>query len=295
MAKRFEREKETSSLRLALAITTTFLLVEFLGGLWTNSLALLADAGHMLTDAGALALSLFAVRFAHRPATPEKTYGYFRVEILAALVNGALLLLIAFFIFYEAYQRLREPEVIKGLQMLAIASLGLAANLLCAWILYESHRHNLNVKGAFLHVVGDVLGSIGAMVAGVAMIIWGAYWADPAVSVLVAILILVSSWRLVKDSVLVLLEGTPTHVNWMLMKQELCEVSGVVSVHDLHVWTLTSGVHAMTCHAVVKGEKDRHQILEELSAVSRKRFKIHHTTIQVEEEDICKEENSFCH
>ncbi|MCH8819853.1 MAG: cation transporter [Acidobacteria bacterium] len=288
------RQQGTRSLRIALAITVTFMLVEFAGGLWTNSLALLADAGHMLTDAAALALSLFAVWFIRRPATAEKTYGYFRVEILAALINGTALLVIAFFIFWESYARFQEPEAIRSVEMFVIATIGLGANLFSAWILHRSHQESLNLRGAFLHIMGDVLGSIGAMMAGVAIIFWGIYWADPAVSVLVSFLILVSAWRLVRDSVGILLEGTPAHVNLSVMKEEFCKVTGVSSVHDLHVWTLTSGVYAMTCHAVVD-EEGGHSVLEQLISVSRDRFDIHHTTIQIEHQDPCPNDTTFCH
>ena len=248
----------------------------------------------MLTDATALALSLFAIWFTRRPATPEKTYGYFRVEILAALVNGAGLVLLAFFIIYEAFERFFEPEEVKGLQMLMVASLGFAANLVCAWVLRGSHQDNLNIRGAFLHVIGDALGSLGTIGAGLLILFWEAFWADPLVSVLVSILILWSAWKLVRDSLLVLLEGTPSHVNLLAMKEQLCEVEGVESVHDLHVWTLTSGVHAMTCHAVVGGENDRHRVLQSLSAISREHFHVHHTTIQIEEEDLRDSETKFC-
>ncbi len=290
-----ERRQGTRSLRIALCITVTFMLVELVGGWWTNSLALLADAGHMLTDAAALGLSLFAIWFMRRPATPEKTYGYFRVEILAALINGTALLVIAFFILWESYHRFREPEAILSVQMLVIATIGLGANLFSAWILHSCHHESLNLRGAFLHILGDVLGSIGAMIAAGAIILWGVYWADPVVSALVSLLILVSAWRLVRDSVEVLLEGTPAHVNLSLMKQELCKVTGVDSVHDLHVWTLTSGVHAMTCHAVVQEEGSDRGALEQLIAISREQFDIHHTTIQIERQDPCPNDTTFCH
>ena len=288
------RDKGTRRLLIALTITSVFMVVEFLGGLWTNSLALLADAGHMLTDAGALGLGLFAAWFSHRPATPEKTYGYYRVEILAALINGAALFIIAFFILHDAYWRFLDPEAVKSVEMLMIASLGLAANLVCGFILYGSYEQSLNVKGAFLHVLGDILGSLAAVTAALAMIFWQAFWADPLMSVLVSLLILFSAWRLVKDSVFVLLEGTPSHINVALMRQELCKVPGVESVHDLHVWTLTSGLHAMTCHAVVAGSGSRSEILERLSNIPREQFNVDHTTIQIEEEDICKEKSKFC-
>ena len=289
------RREGSRALGKALIITVVFMLVEFFGGLWTNSLALLADAGHMLTDAAALALSLFAIWFIRRPATPEKTYGYFRVEILAALLNGAGLLAIAVFILFESYERLIEPAQIKSKEMLIIALLGLGANLISASILHGSHKDSLNLQGAFLHVMGDVLGSVGAIGASLAILFWGFYWADPVMSVLVSLLIFFSAWRLVRDSVLILLEGTPSHVNLATMKAELAQVPGVQSVHDLHVWTLTSGVHAMTCHAVVEQEDSRNRILGELAAVSRNRFQIDHTTIQLEKDAPCPNGTSFCH
>ena len=290
-----DRAAATRSLRFALAVTSIFMLAEFAGALWTNSLALLADATHMLTDASALALSLFAIWFTRRPATPEKTYGYFRVEILAALVNGAGLVVIAFFIIYETFGRFFRPEPVKGLQMLMVAGLGLAANLVCIWVLRGSQKQSLNIRGAFLHVIGDALGSLGTIGAGVLILFWQALWADALVSLLVSMLVLWSAWQLVRDSLLVLLEGTPSHVNLAVMEKQLCRVEGVESVHDLHVWTLTSGVHAMTCHAVVKGENSRHQILQNLSNISRERFNVHHTTIQIEEKDLRDTETTFCH
>ena len=289
------RRKGTRALQTAMAITVVFMAVEFLGGLWTNSLALLADASHMLTDAAALGLSLFAVWLIRRPADSEKTYGYFRAEILAALINGATLLVIALFICWEAYERFLQPEGVKSLEMLCIAFLGLLANLVSARILYGSREESLNLQGAFLHVMGDLLGSVGAIVASLAIIFWQAFWADPAVSLLVSLLILFSAWKLVRDSVRVLLEGKPSHVNLSAMELELCKVTGVKSVHDLHVWTLTSGMHAMTCHAVVEGENRRHEVLEQLVQISREQFDIRHTTIQLEGEDPCPSETTYCH
>lgn len=289
------RRRGRRALKLALMVTGTFMVVEFVGGLWTNSLALMADAGHMATDVGALGLSLFAAWIVRRPATAEKTYGYFRAEILAALVNASTLLLIAGLILYHAYERLVTPVQVRSLEMLVIASMGLCANLVTAWILHGSQKHSLNVRGAFIHVLGDLMGSVGAITAGVIMLVWQAYWADPVASIVVCLFIVFNAWRLMRDSVAVLLEGTPAHVNVAAMKEALSRVPGVESVHDLHVWTLTSGVHAMTCHAVVAGSNNRHEILENLRAISRHRFQIHHTTIQLEEENLCRHEEQFCH
>ncbi len=289
-----DRKQETKALKLALLVTTVFMLAEFLGGLWTNSLALLADAGHMLTDAAALGLSLFAAWFMQKPATPENTYGFFRVEILAALLNGSVLLIIAAAILYESYDRFFHPVEIRSAEMLGIATLGLFANLFCAHLLHRGSADNLNVRGAFLHVLGDILGSVAAILAALAILLWGAYWADPIVSALVSVLICFSAGRLVRDSVRILLEGAPSHVNVQAMKQALIQVPGVESVHDLHVWTLTSGMHAMTCHAVI--ERDyRPEILEQMSQVSRQQFNVNHTTIQIEEENMCEQNGSVCH
>ncbi len=294
MEQRLNRENGTRALKIALVITAVFMIVEFAGGLWTNSLALTADAGHMLTDVAALGLSLFAAWFIRRPATPERTYGYFRVEILAALLNGVFLVGIAALVFYESYARFLKPQSIKTAQMVLIGVLGLIANLASAWVLHGSHTHNLNIRGAFLHVLGDILGSIAVICAGIAIFVWGFFWADPAVSALVSVLILFSAWKLVRESILILLEGTPAHVNLGAMAKELCEVPGVSSVHDLHVWTLTSGVHVMTCHAVLVPGENTNQILEQLNRVSRDRFKVDHTTIQIEDPDICRGTNHMC-
>jgi cobalt-zinc-cadmium efflux system protein len=288
------REGNGQALKRALAITAVFTIIEFVGGLWTNSLALMADSGHMLTDVAALALSLFAVWFAQRPATPQQTYGYFRVEILAALVNGASLIAIAVFVFYESYRRFLSPETIKTKEMLLIGSAGLVANLATASILRDNHQDSLNVRAAFLHVLGDVLGSVAVILAGGAMWLWGALWADPLVSALVSLLILISAWKLVRDSVLILLEGTPAHVNLEAMREELSAIPGVESVHDLHVWTLTSGFYVMTCHAVVSGDGSRDEILTRLGCVSRDRFGVHHTTIQIEDTHLCKGNHHAC-
>jgi len=288
------RQEHARALKGAFAITATFMLAEFIGGIWTNSLALMADAGHMLTDAAALALSLFAIRFSQRPATSRKTYGYFRVEILAALANGSALFLISGVILYESYHRFLTPEVVRSREMLWIAVAGLIANLVCIRILHADHKHNLNIRGAFLHVIGDLLGSVAAILAALAMIWWQVYWPDPVVSVLVSLLICFSAWRLMRESVEILLEGAPAHVSVTAMRRELCLLPGVESVHDLHVWTLTSGLHAMTCHAVIDTENTQ-ELLHQMNAVSRNRFNVSHTTIQLETEDICSSGSHNCH
>lgn len=260
------------------------MIAEFLGALYTNSLALLADSGHMLTDVAALTLSLAAAWFTTRRATPQKTFGFYRVEILAALLNGVLLVLIALYIFYAAYQRLLDPPEVEAGWMLVVACVGLLANVLSAFLLFGEHRHSLNVRGALFHVVSDAIGSAGAIVASIVILLTGYYAADPAISVLVGLLILSSSWVLIRDAVDILLEGTPSHVNIVSLQGELCGISGVESVHDLHVWTLTSGILAMSCHVVIpKDELNRNNVLADIKGLARERFHIDHTTVQIEE------------
>jgi cobalt-zinc-cadmium efflux system protein len=283
------------SLKTALIITSIFLVAEFLGALYTNSLALLADSGHMLTDVAALSLSFFAMRFATRRATPRKTYGFYRVEILAALLNGVFLVLVALYIFYEAYYRFMNPPEVKAGWMLVVAIIGLLANLASAWVLFGKHHHSLNVRGAFFHVMTDAIGSVGAIIASIAIIVSGFVMADPLISIFVAVLILFSSWILIRDAVDILLEGTPAHINIVSLREQLGCVDGVASVHDLHVWTLTSGVLAMSCH-VVAGEpnSNRTVLLNRVNDVAREQFHIDHTTIQIEERSIPEEVIDSC-
>ncbi len=279
------RRESRRSLILAVALTSGWFIVEFAAGFYTNSLALIADALHMLTDIAALSLSAFAMKIAERPATPQKTYGYLRAEILAALINGVFLVLIAAYVAYEAYQRLYAPPVVMGRLMLLVAATGLGVNLLTMTLLYRSRHHCLNVRGAFLHVLGDTMGSVGAILAGVAMVVWEWYPADPIISLLVAALILYSSWQLVRESVDVLLEGTPRHLDVSRILADLGGVDGVRSVHDLHVWSITSGMEAMSCHVVLRAGSDSSDILSRLSQVMREKHGIAHTTIQIEAED----------
>lgn len=271
-------------LLIALLITATFLVAEVIGGLLTNSLALLADAGHMATDVAALALSLFAIWLARRPATPERSFGFYRAEILAALVNAATLVAISVYIFWEAYQRLGEPPAVKSGLMLAVAIAGLGANAASAWILMRGggHEENLNTRGAYLHVVGDMLGSVGAIVAALIMLATGWYLADPILSAGIGGLILWSSWKLLRESVDVLLEATPKGIDTTEVAGAIGQVAGIAGVHDLHVWTVTSGLNAMSGHVEVTGRRDWHDLLVELTALLRDRFGIAHVTLQPE-------------
>src|SRR6516165_3836446 len=286
------------SLKAALIISAGFMVAEFIGALYTNSLALLADSGHMLTDVAALSLSLFAIRFATRRATPRMTYGFYRVEILAALVNGVFLVLVSIYIFFEAFTRFKNPETVKADWMLVVAVIGLLANASSAWLLFGKHHENLNIRGAFFHVLTDAIGSMGAILASIAILVGGYVLADPLISIVVAVLILWSSWIVIRDAVDILLEGTPAHINIMSLREELGRVDGVGSVHDLHVWTLTSGVLAMSCHIVAENDSyNRTDLLSRVNGVARERFHIDHSTIQIEESNIPPElvESCNCH
>ena len=274
-------------MRWALGLTFLFLVAEVVGGFLANSLALLADAGHMLTDVAALALSLFVAWFSRQPAAPEKTYGYLRWEILAALLNGATLLVVSGFIIVEAFGRLRAPEAVGTSLMLVVAVGGLLVNALCAWILQPLHQHSLNARGAYLHVLGDLLGSVGTVVAGLLIRVTGWQAADPIASIIVTLLVVRSSWRLVRESVDVLLESTPSHISLGAVRQKLAGVDGVSGVHDLHVWTVTSGMVAMSAHAIVPREVDHQRVLRDAMRAMHD-FGIHHCTVQIECEPMCE-------
>lgn len=275
-------------LRLALVLTATFLVAEVVGGLITNSLALLADAGHMLTDVGALALSLFVAWFSRQPASPAKTYGYLRWEVLAALINGAALLAISVAIMWEAVARLRAPEPVATGLMLVVALGGLAVNAASAWVLHPAHSHSLNARGAYLHVIGDLLGSLGTVIAALVLRYTGWLAADPVASIVVMLLVMRSAWRLVRESVDVLLEATPAHISLGAVRSQLESIPGIEGVHDLHVWTVSSGMVAMSAHAVVQ-DPDQHQHVLERSILAMQRFGIAHVTMQLERQAICRD------
>lgn len=267
---------------IVLVITSTFMVVEFIGGWLANSLALMADAGHMLNDVAALALTYFALWFSRRPATPAKSFGYLRMEILAALINGATLIFIAGLIFWHAWERFRQPPAVEGTLMLLVASGGLIVNVIAAFLLHSSSSHNLNMRGAYLHVLGDLLGSVGAISAALIILFTGWYVADPLISVFVALLILVGAWRLVRESVDILLEATPKHIDLAAVHRAIRELDGVDEVHDLHVWTLTSGFLAMSGHAVIRDPGRYKEILGQIHELMHDRFDISHVTVQVE-------------
>jgi cobalt-zinc-cadmium efflux system protein len=256
--------------------------VEVAGGLLAGSLALLADAAHMATDAAALVLALVALRLAGRSPTAAKTFGHRRAEILAALANGVVLGAVSVQVVIEAVGRIGNPAAVQGGLMLGVAAAGLAANLAAALVLARGRTHGLNMRGAFLHVVGDAAGSVGAIAAAGAILAFGWTWADPAVAIAIAALILVSAWRLVRESLDVLMEGTPRHVELDDYVAAIRAVPGVLDVHDLHVWTLTSGYHAASAHVDVRADTDAHGVLHQLADLSERRFGIAHTTFQLE-------------
>jgi len=283
---RRSRLSSQRALGVVLGITVSFFVAEVVGGVLTNSLALLADAGHMLSDVLALGMSMFAIWLAMRPATATRTFGFHRVEILAALANGITLVLIALYIFWEAAHRLQEPPDVRSLPMLVVATAGLGANLASGAILYGHRRDSLNVRAAFLHVLGDALGSVGAISAGAIMLTTGWFLADPIISVVIGGLILVSSWRPLRESLAVLLEAAPPHLDVGQLERALTAVPGVEGVHDLHVWTVTSGFVALSCHCELDGQRDSDQVLLDLFSLIHERFGIQHVTIQPETRDL---------
>jgi cobalt-zinc-cadmium efflux system protein len=276
-------------------LVVAYTIAEILGGLWSGSLALLADAGHMVSDAAALGLTLFALHFARRAPTPERTYGYYRVEILAALANGATLVAIALLIVVEAYHRFRNPPVVEGPLMLAIAAGGLVVNGAGLWLLGGSHAHDLNVRGAWLHVLTDALGSVQALAAGMLIWLYGWYWVDPLASILIALLVIYSSWTLIAQSVAVLMEGTPSHIKVDDVRVALQGLTHVVEVHDLHVWSITSGFVALSAHLVVASESIDESVLRSSEQLLSSRFGIRHTTIQIDRTVNCNQANHDVH
>jgi len=283
------RATQRRRLAFVLVIAAGYMVAEIVGGLYTGSLALLADAGHMGTDVAALALSLFAIWLAQRPASVEQTFGYHRVEILAALANGVALIAVALFIVFEAIERLGAPGEILGLPMLVVAFGGLIVNLLGLYLLHGNHDDNLNMRGAWLHVLSDAMGSVGAITAGALVWGFGWYWADPIASILIAALVVHASWLLLKETVGVLMEAAPPGVDVDEIRQALEETEAVASVHDLHVWTITSGLVSLSCHVCKSEELSSREILTALQELLKRRFSIEHVTIQIEPEDF--EEN----
>ena len=273
------------ALTISFIITTAYMIIEAVGGFLTNSLALLSDAGHMLSDAVSLGVGVAAFKMGEKAADPGKTYGYKRFEILASLFNGATLVLISLYIFYEAYHRFASPPEVASVGMLSIAVVGLIVNLVVAWILMRGDtKENLNLRAAFLHVLGDMLGSVGAIIAALLIMFFNWGWADPLASVIVAVLVLVSGWRVTKDAIHVLMEGTPKNVNIEEVIETIEKVPGVQHIHDLHVWSITSDQHALSCHAVVNDNftiKESQALQEKIQEKLNEKG-IGHVTIQME-------------
>lgn len=273
-------------LAVALALAASYMVAEIAGGLWTGSLALLADAGHMLSDVAALTLALFAAWVAARPADDRWTYGRARAEILAALAQGVGLGVVALLVSIEAIERIGAPRPVMGGGMLVIATGGLVVNVAALFVLGEGRAQSLNVRGAWLHVLSDTLGSIGAMAAGVLVWQLGWLWADPAASLAIAVLVLLSAWHLIREAVDVLMEAAPRHVDVDAVRRGLSALAGVRGVHDLHVWTLGHGQVALSCHLVVPGADHAETLLTEAYALLGGEYGIDHATIQIEPESL---------
>ena len=277
-----DRSANKRALKLTLGLTSAFTVAEVAGGVLTGSLALLADAGHMLSDDFSLGLALFAIWLAERPPTPRRSFGYQRAEVLAALANGVSLVLISLWIFYEAYHRLQDPPEVLGGPMLAVALLGLAVNVAGAYILAGGRGESLNVSAAFRHVLADLAGSVGVIVAALIVIATGWREADPLIGALIGVLVLGSSWGVLRDSLRILLEQAPPGVEPREIGEAMAAAPGVVDVHDLHVWTVTSGFPALAAHVLVTEEADCHERRRALEAMIAERFQIGHTTLQVD-------------
>lgn len=279
-----QRADDRRRLRLAVVITAGILLAELLGGWWSGSLALLADAGHMFSDLGALAISWFALWFSERPAPSSKSFGYYRMEILCALANGLLLVVLALVVFAAGWSRLQSPPEVRTTAMIWVAVLGLSANLVAVAVLRPSARHSLNVRSALAHLIGDTLSSLGVIAGGVTMAFTGWYRVDPVLSMLIAVVILVNAWRLIREAVDVLLEATPGGLDAERVARSMAEVPGVHQVHDLHIWSITSGMPALSGHVVATDEPglSQDQLLNRVKQMLLERYHIEHTTLQVE-------------
>ncbi|HEY1952060.1 MAG TPA: cation diffusion facilitator family transporter [Gemmatimonadaceae bacterium] len=278
-----------SSLRVALLLTAALLVVEVVGGVLANSIALIADAGHMLTDVAALGLALFVAWFSKQPGTPQKTYGYLRWEILAAFLNGATLLLISAWIFFEAVARLEHPEPVAGGLMLLVALAGMVVNVVAARILVSSSSDSMNARAAYLHVLGDLLASVGTVVAAILIRYTGWLTADPIASMITTVLIMYSAWQLVRESIDILLESTPAHIPVGAVRGQLEAIPGIESVHDLHVWAVTPAVVAMSAHCIVREPGQHQHVLEHIHDAMRL-FGIEHVTIQLERNEMLDRE-----
>ncbi len=287
-------QKNRKALLIALGITGTIMIVEAVGGILSNSLALLSDAGHMLTDLMSLLLSLIGLQLASRPSSATRTYGFYRMEILAALINGTTLILISMVILYEAYERMMTPRAIDTVLMMWVAGVGLAANGIAAWAMMHSSRENLNLRGAYLHIVGDALSSIGVLGGGLAIYFTGWSAIDPILSAGICLMILRGAVLLVKESLNVLLEAVPKELDLMEVQRSVQSLPGVKGLHHVHLWTITSSMYALSAHILIEDVMMSHtaKIIQEINQLLLKKFRISHTTIQLECENCA--EGFYC-
>lgn len=278
--------KNKGRLKLVLSFTCLYLVVEVIGGLWTGSLALLADAGHMVTDVAGLAMALIAIKMAERPANEARTFGFYRTEILAALANAVVLIGISIYILFEAYQRFKNPPTVASTAMSAIAFVGLIVNVAGVLILRSGSSESLNMKGAYFEVISDLLTSIGVIIAGAVMWATGWYYADPLISAAIGLFILPRTWILLKDATSVLLEGTPSGLSVSELRSSLLAIEGVKRVHDIHVWSLTSGMNASTAHVVREKDYSLNALVFSVTRLMREKFSIAHSTVQIEDDGL---------
>ncbi|MDR6156684.1 cobalt-zinc-cadmium efflux system protein [Chryseobacterium sp. SLBN-27] len=276
--------RHKKNLLIVLALSGTYLIAEVIGGIATKSLALLADAAHMLTDVVGLLLAFIAIKIGERKASPQKTFGYYRTEILAAVINAVVLLGISLFVLYEAFQRFKNPPEVQSGSMMIVAGIGLVVNIIGILIIRKDSNESLNMKGAYFEVLSDMLTSLGVMIAGVIMLTTQWYYADPIISAAIGLLIIPRTLKLLMEAVNVLLEGTPKDVDISKLRASLEELPGIKELHDLHVWSLTSGVNAMSAHVIADDNKNRNEILQILKDKATTDFKITHTTFQIEYE-----------
>lgn len=279
------RESESNrGLKIALGLTAVIMVAEAVGGFFSNSLALIGDAGHMLVDVLALTISLFALNLARRPATTSRTFGFHRAEILAALANGVILVLVAAFVFYESIQRLQNPPEVRSGLMLIVAAIGLVANVVSILLLRRDRHTNLNVRGAFLHIIGDTVSSVGVIVAGIIVATTGFKLADPIMAILIGIIILIGAVQLVMESANILLESVPKTIQMDKVIETIKTVPGVKGLHDIHIWTITSGIYALSSHIILEDQQlsRTHEIINAINQELAERFNITHTTLQTE-------------
>jgi cobalt-zinc-cadmium efflux system protein len=288
------------ALQVVLLLTSGYFIIQILIGFKIGSLALISDAGHMLIDVAGLVMALLAISFSQKPATPKRTYGFYRAEILASLLNSLFLILLSIYILYEAYQRILSPSEISGYPIILVASIGLGVNLLGILLLrphtelnksnasHHDRKDNvrqekdLNMYGAYFELFADTIGSVGVILAGLIIVLTKFYMADALISIGIAIFILPRTWSLLRKSIHILIEGTPSHLRHEEIKNSILKVKGVSGVFDLHIWTITSGIHALSAHVVIMDNKRSREILQEINSILEKNFKINHATIQIE-------------